>query len=138
MRRSGEESSKDPETGDEARYQYRFVSMSDEETFHCLESLFGQKNILAVANEETPAETMADPVAAVIAYDGAGHCDKHNGAQMKIALSREETGRQQDRFSGHRDSGVFEHYPEENNPVAVIGKEFEQRIEYIQPADLAA
>ena len=84
---------------------------------------------MAVMFEQWGPEETAEKVADVVTQSGRQDRDRYHLGDFEFPLEGEIACEKQHRLAGKRQAGVFEHHTEKNHPVAVLGKEFRERVE---------
>ena len=69
---AGEERGEHPEKGDEAAEEHDLAAMLHEEILADLDARLGQADVVPIANEHGKADLPPDPIADIVADDGAG------------------------------------------------------------------
>ena len=106
MRCARQQRGEDSQAGDEARSQNRLIAMPFKERLEHRQSFRSESSIAPVAQKRPAAELAPDEVACVVAEHRPNTRDCHHYLEMKVPERCEESRSQQNRLSGHRDSGV--------------------------------
>ncbi len=132
MEHAGKGSGHNAQSGDEAGKKHRPGTIPVKDLLRLLDMVCTDEEALGITVQKWAAAPTSKPVANVIAQRGSGNGDDDDPLNLEmdsVAVGGQEAGYQQDSFAGNRQTGVLQHHPQEDSPVAIKNEQLHEFLE---------